>query len=597
MNPITDAVTLAIIRHRLETAVRGMEFVILEKARSALAREARDFSTALFDIHGRILAEANVAPLLIGTLMSAVPEILKDFPVATMQDGDVFLANDPYRGGTHLPDVTVVVPILYQGEVLALGCSILHHQDIGAMTPGTPTNAISTYQEGLNLPPIKLYEAGKVNAAVEAIIRNNVRTADIVMGDLEAQVAAGNMAKTTLVELFEEYGRDATLAAMNQLLDHAETLTRQGLLNVRDGTYSFVDYMDNDGVDLDRRIRIHSTVTIKGSEFIVDFSDSNAQVKGPVNCPVSATLSACCFVLKALSGVSEPTNEGCYRPLTVSLLPVGSLLNPRSPAPVGARSRTVTRVNDALMGALVQAAPDRLPACSGGIGPMLYFGGTDPHTGRAYVTGEAATGAMGARPTKDGVDVITPNVNLGWNVPVEVIEMNAPLRVVKHALREDSGGAGEYRGGLGLAKIIKVLRGKDVSVTFRGERHFIRPWGLFGGLPGSSAQAYVMRVNGKKEVIPSKWDSTLEEGDEVHFFSAGGGGYGDPLKRKPDLVLQDVVDGRVSIDSAATDYGVVIDRDSASVDSEKTKTLREEMSKTRGPITWTYDRGPDGGRE
>lgn len=592
---MTDLVTLEVIHHRLKSICEEMEDALLKSSFSTIVKEGKDCSTAVFDVQGQTVAQSMAIPIHLGTLMGSVPQILKVFPVSEAHEGDIFIANDPYSGGTHLPDITMVVPIIYQGEVVALSCSMVHHQDIGAMTPGVPTSATSIYQEGLNLPPVKFYDAGSPVKAIHDIIRKNVRTPDLVIGDLRAQVASGNVGKLRIREVCEEYGKKFLMDAVNQLMDHSEVLVRKELEKIPDGTYSFFCEMDNDGVDLEKRIKIQVKATIKGSDFIADFSGSSPQVKGPFNSSISTTFSTICYVIMAITDPNIPTNAGCFRPITMKV-PEGCVLNPRHPAALGARGVTTSATTDALLGAMAKALPNRLPASSSSILGMIYWGGIDPLTGEEFGTVEFGVGGMGARPNKDGIDVAESDVMNCLNVPVESHEMNFPLRVLRTGLYEGSGGAGEYRGGLGLAKVFEITRG-SFSTTFRGERHYTRPWGLFGGLPGYSSKVFIIRKNGEKEVIPSKRDLIVEAGDQIHLFMAGGGGYGDPLKRKEEFVLQDVLDRRVSVESAIEDYGVVINKDTMTVDLESTRELRKEKAEQRGPITWTYDRGPKQGRE
>ena len=595
MEETIDPITLEVIHHRLTSIADEMEMALVKSAFSIIVKEGRDCSSALFDAKGQTIAQSQSIPVHLGTLMMSVPQILGELPPAEMHDGDVFLVNDPYSGGTHIPDVTVAVPVLYEGEVVALCCSMTHHQDFGAMTPGVPTSATSLYQEGLNLPPLKFYDQGRPVKVVHDIIRNNVRTPEVVIGDLRAQVAAGNVGKLRIRELCGEYGKDMVLAAFEQLQDHSEALTRLELERIPDGSYGFVDYLDNDGVDIYRRVRIQAAVTLTGSEFAVDFTGTDSQVQGPFNVTPAGAWAAAAFVVRAITGAAIPTNAGCFRPITLTL-PEGSLVNPRSPAPVGARAVVIDRIADTLLGALVRAVPERLTACSGNMTPVIYFGGIDPGNGREYVTNELGVGGLGARPAKDGIDTIWTNMSTGHNIPVEAFEASCPVRVVRAGLHDDSGGSGEYRGGLGLVKVFEVLSG-TVSATHRGERFFTQPWGLFGGDPGKSARSYVVRRTGETEEVPAKRDLVLHAGDRLHVFSQGGGGYGDPLKRPQELVLRDVRDRRVSRASAAADYGVVIDPERLDVDVEKTEAMRAAKVSERGPITWTYDRGGDAGRE
>lgn len=588
-----DPVTLEVIHHRLTSITDEMENALLKSSSSSIVKEAKDASTAIFDARGQVIAQACAIPIHFGTLRFSVPQILREFPVQNAQDGDVYLANDPYSGGTHLPDITLVTPVIYQGEVVALSVSMVHHQDIGAMTPGVPTAATSLYQEGLNLPPVKFYEAGKPVKPIHDIIRKNVRVPELVLGDIHAQVAAGNVGKVRILELFYEYGKELVLSAMEQLLDHAEALVRGELEKIPDGSYSFVDYMDNDGIDLDQRIKIQVRVTIKGSDLIVDFSGSNPQVRGPVNCVPPSTYAAVAYILRAItSGSNIPNNEGNLRPIKL-ILPEGSIVNPYPPGACGARSVTVHTIARTLMGAVAQFVPERVTACSGN-SAILYLGGIDPLNSEEYLVTDWIKEGQGARSTKDGVDAISTEVGNCMTPPVEALEMTSPYRVLGFKLCQDSGGPGKYRGGLGLKKVFRLLRGNNASVTYRGERMFVSPWGIFGGLPGARGKGVIIRKTGEKEEVPSKKDFRLNEGDELHIVVSGGGGYGDPLERKSELVLRDVLDGSLSLKAAADDYGVIIDEESMTINQEETAELRENKARARGPVTWHYDRGADG---
>ena len=596
MHKEVDVVTLQVISHRLESIANEMELTILKSSFSIIVKEGGDASTAIFDAQGRTISQACAIPIHLGILMFSVPEILKAFPISQMQNGDIYIANDPYSGGTHLPDVTMVTPVIFQGEVVAFTVSMVHHQDIGAMLPGVPTAATSLYQEGLNLPPVKFYDAGRPVRSVHDIIRKNVRVSGIVMGDFRAQVAGVTVGKVRLLELIEEYGKDVILTAFNQLLDYSEALTREELKKIPDGSYSFVDYLDNDGVELDKPVKFQVTVTIRGSDFIADFSGSNPQTKGPLNCVPPSAYAAVAYVLKVITGGSViPNNQGCFRMITCNL-PKGSIVNPYPPAPVGIRATAVQELAVLLMGALIKVTPERLVACAGGF-ELLYIGGIDPLTNEEFVIAIPASVGTGGRPMKDGIDVISVDMNNMLSPPFESLEISAPLRIFDWGLNEDSGGAGEYRGGLGMTFGFEVLRGDNISVTSRGERFIFPAWGVFGGLAAVNSYAFVTRKTGEKEEIPSKRDFTLNEGDQFYFATSGGGGWGDPLKRREESVLRDVLDGRVSLEAAARDYGVVIEEDSMTITSEKTFKLRSEKTKLRGPITWTYDQGSKIGKK
>jgi len=384
---------------------------------------------------------------------------------------------------------------------------------------------------------------------------------------------------------------------MEQLMDYSEALTREEIEKIPDGTYTGIDYMDNDGIELNQRIKIQVSITVKDSNIMFDCSGTSPQARGPYNSTFASTYSVVTYVLKVITGGSAiPNNAGCFRPIKY-IFPEGSIINPYPPASCGARTVTAQAMVSACYGALAEVVPERLCACSGPSGSMMYVGGTDPLTGEEYVVPLAAGHGLGARATKDGVDSTTLDLSNCRINSVEPSEIDAPFRILEMKLYEDSGGAGEYRGGLGAELVFQLLRGGCASATFRGERYYVPTWGLLGGLPGGKGKAFIVRKTGEKIDIPSKGDYQVNEGDEIHFVGAGGGGYGDALRRRPELVLRDVLDGRISLKAGANDYGVVIDEETMSINEEKTSTLRKEKAKLRGPISWTIDRGPEFGKE
>jgi N-methylhydantoinase B len=590
-----DPITLEVVRHRLKSIADEMEMTLLKSAYSTIIKEGLDASTAIFDIHGETIAQGNSIPIHLGSLVPAVRAILNKYPASTMAEGDAYILNDPYHGGTHLPDVSILAPVFYDGMPTALGCTIAHHQDMGGKTPGSiPPDATELFQEGFIMPPLKLYDAGVPNETLFDLLQSNVRIPNVVMGDVRAQMAACHVATTRMHTLFDEYGADTVLASMKALLDNSEAATRRVLTDIPDGEYSFSDYLDNDGVDMDIRPKIQVTVTVEGSDITFDFTGSDPQVKGPFNSPTSSTLSTAYYMVRAITDASIPTNSGCFRPIKV-VLPPSSIVNPSRPAPVNSRTATVKRITDVLHGAMVQAAPQKLTAASSGQLLVMALGGIDPDTGRAYVTSELAAGGMGARPSADGLDAIETDVTNCMNIPAESIELDYPIRIMTCRLWHDSGGAGRFRGGAGLEKVFEVARG-EATITYRGERHSIPPWGLFGGLPGRQSMAKVVRSDGQVEELVAKITLNLKAGDQLHIFTAGGAGYGDPLERDPDSVLQDVLDNRVSEESALSDYGVVLDLESGAVNIEATRKTQAELRTERGEVSWTYDLGAELGR-
>ena len=586
-----DPITLEVVRNKLEDIAEEMELTLLRTSHSPIVKEALDASAALFDANAQQIAQATAAPIHLGMIIPAVRRLLELFPAETMKDGDAFVLNDPFDGGTHLPDLVVTVPVRVDGETIALATTITHHQEIGGRSPGsTPMNATELLQEGLVIPPLKLYDAGEPNETLLAMIARNVRVPETVLGDLRGQIAACELGRRRIVQLASRYGKAQLMVCAKELLDRAELLTRAELLQIPDAAYEFTDYLDNDGVDLKKRVRIHARVSITGSDFEVDLRGSNPQVAGPINCVPASTISAVYYVLKVLVGPSIPNNAGCYRPVRL-VLPEASVVNARAPAAVNGRAVVVRRLVDCMLGALAPAFQDRIPAASSGHPLVLTMGGRNPDTGDPYVTTEAGTGGMGARPGKDGLEAIQTDTSNAQNVPVEALEMESPILVNYYRLRADSGGPGRFRGGLGLEKSIQVTKG-SMHVSHRGERHYTAPWGLAGGGAGAMSRSELHDLDGGVQVIPSKLDFDLVPGQTLRLWTAGGGGYGDPLERDEQAVLDDVRNGKVSLEAAKRNYGVVVS--DGFLDVEATAKERRRSREARGRITWFYDRGPLG---
>ncbi len=585
-----DPVTLEVIRNRLDVIAEEMQLALVRSSHSHTVKEAEDASSALFDVAGETVAQATALPIHLGMLVPAVRRILEVFPPETMRDGDAYVMNDPYQGGTHIPDLTVVVPIVYREKTVALSCNMAHHQDMGGKTPGsTPTDSTEIFQEGLIIPPIKLLDRGERNRTFYDILERNVRVPDLALGDLGGQLACGAVGRRRFLETIEEFGLEVVLEAMRELMEKAEAMTRACIAEIPDGEYSFTDYLDNDGVELDRPLQIRATVTVRGSDLTVDFEGTSPQARGPLNAVPSPTVAAVYYVIRAITDPSIPNNGGCFRVAKIHL-PEASLVNPAFPAPVNARTATVKRIADTLLGALAGALPDRIPAAPSGVLTPIFIGGRDPATGRTFVVTDSIVGGMGGRPGKDGISTIDTDVTNVGNVPVEALELHYPLRVRFNRLRAGSAGAGEYRGGLGLERSVELLRG-EATASIRGERHFFQPWGLFGGKPGAFCETTIYRTDGGTEQIPSKRVVTLRAGDRLELRTAGGGGHGDPFRRAPALVLADVLDRRITREQARADYGVVLDPAGKAVDLEKTRALRIEVGRRARRVAGIHDRG------
>jgi N-methylhydantoinase B/oxoprolinase/acetone carboxylase alpha subunit len=469
-----------------------------------------------------------------------------------MREGDLYCMNDPYLGGTHLPDIAVIMPVFARGRLLAFAAAMTHHQDVGGMAPGSvPTDATEIFQEGIRLPPLKLRDGDRFDETLLKILRRNVRIPETFEGDLMAQVAACSVGVRRLAALAETYGDNHLSAIFAELLDRSEAMTRDALRTIPNGTYEAVDFLDNDGIELDRRIPIKVAVTIEDGAISIDFAGSSPQVRGPFNVVPSGSLAAACYVVRAITDPTIPTNGGCFRPIALNL-PAGSIVNPCEPAPVNSRTATIKRITGTMLAALAQAAPDRVPADNAGELLVLAFGGTR-RDGTCYVTGEMVAGGAGASAAKDGVDVIETDATNCMNLPAEALELDVPIRVNRLALRRDSGGAGARRGGLGLVREYEILHG-EVRFTHRGERHFIAPKGRNRGGDGAMARTVIHRAGGGEEVVPSKLVTTLHAGDRVVFETAGGGGYGDPARRDAQLVSDDLADGKITVEGAKV-YG------------------------------------------
>jgi N-methylhydantoinase B len=549
----TDPITLEVIRNKLEGIANEMQTTLLHSAFSPIVKEGMDCSAAVFTADGQTMAQATAIPIHLATMIPALQAVLQKYPLSSMGAGDVYLLNDPYCGGTHLPDITLFVPVYADGRVVAFSVTTVHHQDMGGMAPGSiPTNATEIYQEGLRIPPLKWVEAGRENETLREIMRLNIRLSDTFFGDLNAQLAACRVGERRLRELCGVYGADGIGHAFRLLLDRSEAMTRAALRKLPEGTFGYVDYLDNDGVMLDRKVRLEVAVTLRDGTIHFDFSGTDAQLKGPLNCVPSGAQAAAYYAVRALTDPGIPTNGGCFRPVSLHL-PAGSLVNPVAPAPVNARTATIKRMCGMMVGALADAVPQRVPAASASVSTMLAFGGRR-EDGSSFIVSELVAAGTGASQSGDGVDCLQTDGSNSMNLPIEALSMDAPVRVLRFGLRVDSGGAGRQRGGLGVVKEYAFLA-DDIRFTYRGERHFTQARGSHGGQPGAMARAVIHRADGRVEEIRSKTVTTVSRGDRLLLETAGGGGFGDPRTRARESVLADLRNGKVSAAAAREIHG------------------------------------------
>jgi N-methylhydantoinase B len=585
-----DPITLEVVRNRLDSIAGEIQATLLRSSYSVILKEGEDCSAALFNASGEIVAQSTALPQHMAAFIPAMRRLLEAFPASQARDGDIYTMNDPHDGGTHLPDLIIAMPVLFDGQVVGFSVCLAHQEDFGGKVAGSmSTDATEIFQEGLIVPPLKLYDAGEPNHTLLDLIRRNVRLPSLVIGDISAQVAAVTVGRDRLRGLFETYGHDRATVYLDHLMDYAERLTRARITEIPDGVYRFTDYMDNDGIDLDRRVPISATITVAGDGVTVDFTGTSPQVAGPINAPWSGGAGAAYFALRCVTDPNIPNNQGCYRPIEV-IIPKGTLLNPRHPAPVAIRAHTLKRAADVVLGALVQAVPDRVPAAPAGSISCVSFGGVDPRTNTRFGLSDIVAGGGGARPTKDGLELVDTDVSNCMNIPAEAIEMGYPLRVLRYRLRRDSGGHGRFRGGAGVERVLQATQ-DGISCSYRSERHFIAPWGLFGGGPGEVWRTDIKRAAGGSEPVRSKRAFTLNDGDELRMLTGGGGGHGRPLDRDPALVLDDILDGKISSTRALEAHGVVLDSSGRSIDQASTDTLRAGKRAETSGEPETYDRG------
>jgi N-methylhydantoinase B len=480
-----------------------------------------------------------------------------------VHDGDVFVHNDPYFGGSHLPDVNVIRPAFHGGELLGYTCLRAHWPDIGSATPGSYGAVTQIFGEGLRIPPLRLVSGGVLNVDLEKLIFANVRTPDERKGDLGAQLAATLRATERLKALAQRYGSAGLIGYMTQVMDYSERLMRAALMDLPDGEGRFEDFCDGDGIPddpsgADARFRIQLSVQKIADRLIVDFAGADPQVKGPMNAPLSVTASGVYCGLKTAVDPNNliPPNSGCWRTIEIRA-PKGSVVNAEFPAPVVYANHEMShRVADMVMGALVNFLPEQVMACSQGTSAILTLGGVDPRNGRHYVSYETIKGGFGARPNKDGINCIASGISNTMNTPVEVLEMAFPVRVECYAVNPDSGGAGRYRGGCGAKRVWRMLEGADATGALCMERMTSPPFGLRGGSAGAPAVVTLTTPDGVTRSLPSKGAFAAPAGSIIDMLTPGSGGFGPATDRDPAAIGRDLLDGYVSASAATRNYGI-----------------------------------------
>ncbi|HEY0182020.1 MAG TPA: hydantoinase B/oxoprolinase family protein [Rhodopila sp.] len=555
----TDPARFEVVKNALSSAAEEMKIVLAKTAYSPLLKVAGDYSCGIFDSDGNMVAQGPDLPIHLGSMPDAVRAVVRAF--RDVAPGDVFIHNDPYDGGSHLPDVNVVAPAFHDGRLLGFGCVRAHWPDIGSATPGSYGAVTEIYGEGLRLPPIRLYRDGKPDPSIEAIIFANVRTPAERLGDLRAQVAANYRAAQRLSELAAKYGTDTLLGIMQEVLDYSETMMRAALRALPDGEAEFTDIFDGDGVlgpgeTEDQTFKVHIKVSKHGDTISADFTGSDPAVAGPMNAPLTVTASGVFCALKMIADPKSliPPNSGCWRPVTVTA-PPGSVVNAQHPSPVVYANHEMShRIADMVMAALFAITPRTVMAGSQGTSAVITFGGTDYRTGDRFVSYESVKGGFGARPVKDGINAVASTVSNMSNTPIEILEMSFPLRVEEYSLVPDSGGAGTYRGGLGVRRVWRVLE-NQAHAAVCCERTVTPPFGLDGGLAGAPAKLELIAPRSNARKLTSKGGFLAPAGSLVVVEAPGSGGYGPPSGRDPAALSEDLLDGYVTLSAARRVYG------------------------------------------
>ena len=566
-----DATTVEVIKGGLIYAAEEMGIALRKSAYSPNIKERMDHSCALFDRGRRLIAQAEHIPVHLGSMALAVREGLGRYP-GELGEGDMLLLNDPYISGTHLPDLTLIAPVFHEGEVIGYAANKAHHTDVGGRAPGSIAgDSTELYQEGLIIPPVRLIRGGEVDGDVAALIQANVRTPETQMGDLRAQIAANATGARRLLELVGEFGVGVVEASMAAIMDYSERRMRAEIGALADGIYEAVDWMEDTGSG-DEPAAISVRVEIRGEEISFDYAGTSPQVEGPVNAPLGVTVAGIYYTLISITDPTIPVNDGCFRPVTLRI-PEGCMMNPRRPAPVaGGNVETSQRNVDVLLKALSDAAPDRVPAAGPGTMSNISIGGLR-EGGSPWTFYETIGGGSGGRPSSDGVDGVHVNMTNTMNTPIEALEAYLPLRFEGYGLRSDTGGPGEWRGGCGIERAW-TLTGQAATLSILAERVKIPPWGLRGGGSGALGEYILERADGVTERLPSKCTVRLRRGNTLHIRTPGGGGYGDPYARRPELVLRDVLNGLVSVEAARVEYGVIVDPVGLEIMISETEGLR-----------------------
>jgi N-methylhydantoinase B len=566
-----DPIRFEVLRHGLIAIADEMCVALARSAYSTNIKTRLDLSCAVLDRDGRVIGQSTAQPCHISAMNIIVPTAVERYGLANLEPGDQLVVNDPYQGGVHLNDVVVLAPVFVGGSIEAFVANLAHHVDVGGSAPGSLAAFEEVYQEGLIFPIVKIAEGGRLHPDVFKLIMANIRSKRETAGDFRAQIAANNLGSRRIAELCARHGLDVVRSFADELLAYTERRTREELRRIPDGVYEAEDFLDDDGIT-DRPIRLHVRIAVQNGRVRFDTSGSDPQRPSPMNSTYTQTHAACAFVLRCLMDGDVPTNDGFYRLVEVTA-PEGSVTNARAPVGVAGGWEVSLRLCDVLFKAFATRLPERVPAGCKAMVCHVAFGGIDPRDGQYYAFLETVAGGHGGRLGLDGPDAVQTHHQNTQNAPVEEVEIWYPVLTLDYGLVPDSEGAGRHRGGLGVRRSY-TFRDHDAVFTVLADRRKFPPFGLLGGKPGKPARYLLASPDGSVRDLPSKTTFKVRAGEVVIYETCGGGGYGDPLERDPDLVLRDVIEGKVDRQRAHDVYGVVIDA-LGSLDVEATERRRQ----------------------
>ncbi len=539
-----DPIELEVLQNALTSAAADMDVTMWRTSRSTIVREMLDYSTAIFDASGFNVAQSARIPQHLNSMGYCLRTLVERFlPASEWNDGDVVITNDPYCGGQHLPDIVAFRPVFHEGRRVAIVGTLCHHLDVGGMSPGSyAAAATEVFQEGLRLPPVKLFEKGKRNDALWSVIAQNVRQSATVMGDLQSQIASLDIGAQAVQRLAAKYGAETLAAACAHFLDASEAAMRDCIRRIPDGVYEHEDWLDDDGIDPDLPVRVHAKITIAGDRMTVDLSGSSPEVRGPINATLASSSSAVYFAAMAAADRPMAANAGCYRPIEI-FAPEGLIVSARHPAPVAHRIAPCHVLLNVLFGALSRAIPDRMPAAYYAVSYVCSFQ-TKAADGARKVLVEIEVGGCGAHPDGDGANAHSFGMHNNASIPIEMIESDIPVTYLGYGLAENSGGRGRHRGGLGLVRTWRI-DAAEATFTAQMDRFRFTPFGLHGGEAGARGQLVLIR-DGEETPLHSKVSNmALRTGDAIRLVTSGGGGLGPPAERSQETGDWDVLGGYV----------------------------------------------------